>query len=372
MELFYYAYIIVCTVQILVLGFIWMGFGKYSEPSERLVKSVSVIVAVKNEVENVQGLVESLCSQNYDDYNVIIVDDYSDDGSFESLELLSSKYEKLNVVRGTYPLSQSSKKSALSHGISLSKAEYLLFTDADCIPRSNNWIQSMVNHTKRNDIVLGVSPYTTQTGLVNSMIQYETKITYFLYSAAALLGLPYMGVGRNLLIKKELLRSVGFYDSHKDVVGGDDDLTINRIANSRNTTVNLSPEGVVNSFPLQSYRERITQKLRHFSVGKYYSFKSKMILGIVNASWIAVNFLFIICLVFNIELLSIISLHILRTLLLFLIFGGLTKLNKVNSVGLKSVYLDNLYSLELLILGPLGLLSKKIVWQKKKNFRKKP
>ncbi len=372
MDLFYYVYITVFIVQIFVFGFVWLGFRQYRKPKTTITKSVSVVVAVKNESENIKNLVESICTQNFINYDVIIVDDHSDDDSLKVLRSFEFQFDNLKVLEACYSSEESSKKSALTQATSVSNSEFLLFTDADCIPRSTNWIQSMLDHTTSKDIVLGISPYEKDKGLVNSIIQFETTITYFLYSAAGLLGIPYMGVGRNLLIRKDLLASIGFYNQHKDIIGGDDDLTINRIANSINTTVNLSPDGVVFSKPLTSYDFRINQKLRHFSVGKYYGVLSKVFLGVINLSWILVNLLFIICLVFKVELLTILSLHILRTLLLFLIFDGLTKLNNVTSVGLKSVYLDNIYSLELLILGPMGLLSKKIVWQKKKNFRKKP
>jgi hypothetical protein len=254
----------------------------------------------------------------------------------------------------------------------MSNADYLLFTDADCCPATSGWIQSMVNHTINKEIVLGISPYEKRKGIVNTMIQFETSITYFLYASASLLGMPYMGIGRNLLIKKELLVSINFYEKHLDTIGGDDDLTINELATFENTAVNLSSDSVVYSLPSVTYKSRFRQKIRHFSVGKYYNFKSKVFLGLVNSSWVAINLLVFICLLYKINLVLIISLHILRTLLLFLIFDGLTKRSKVYSLGLKSIYLDNLYSLELLILGPLGLLSKKIVWQKKNSFQKRP
>ena len=350
----------------------YLGFKKYKRPSKKLTESVSVIVAVKNEALNIERLLASICVQNYSDYDIIIVDDHSSDNSFELLESFQKKYTNLNVFKANYPLAKSSKKMALTQAIKASRASYLLFTDADCYPSTSNWIQSMVNHTSGKDIVLGISPYEKRKGLVNAMIQFETGITYFLYASASLWGMPYMGVGRNLLVKKELLVSVNFYEKHLDTVGGDDDLTINELATSKNTRVNLSSDSVVYSQPLESYRSRFWQKIRHFSVGKYYNVTSKVFLGIINTSWIVINLLFFICLAYNINLVPIITLHILRTVLLFLIFDGLTKRSTVYSLGLKSVYLDNLYSLELLILGPLGLLSKKIVWQKKNSFQKKP
>ena len=55
---------------------------------------ISVVVAVRNEINYIEKCIESLFKQDFDgEYEVIVVDGMSDDGTYEMLEKLQKKYK---------------------------------------------------------------------------------------------------------------------------------------------------------------------------------------------------------------------------------------------------------------------------------------
>lgn len=170
-------------------------------------------------------------------------------------------------------------------GIKSAKYEIMLLTDADCIPASEFWIESMQScYRDQTEIVLGYSPYFKKKGLLNKLIRWDTYHTALQYMSYALAGMPYMGVGRNLSYKKAVfMRNKGF-SSHHQIPGGDDDLFINMAANKKNTSINIDQASFVLTKPARSWSQWIRQKSRHTSTGRYYRFKHKILLGLYSFS----------------------------------------------------------------------------------------
>ena len=288
--------------------------------------AVSVIVCAHNEYDNLQDYLSILLEQDYPCYEVIVVDDSSEDGSDLLLERWSRQYGNLYhtfVPRGARVLSN--KKLALTIGIKAAHHDYLLLTDADCRPESKFWIREMMKGfaNQQTEVVLGFSPYFEKKGLLNHIIGYDTLFNGLQYMGMARAGKPYMGVGRNLAYKRETFFSVGGFKGLLGNRAGDDDLFVNRIANAANTVVVNNPNSIVWSVPKTTWREWFHQKRRHLSVSPQYRTKSKIQLtleplsrGIFYAS------LLISAIVGNIELISIaLALFLLRLLVQLIIIN---------------------------------------------------
>lgn len=244
-------------------------------------QGVSVIVCAWNELANLKELLPILNSQEYPIFEVIIVDDRSWDGTFDYLLTECTEFQKVRFIRlEQTPEHLSSKKYALTLGIKSAKYETILLTDADCRPQSSHWISGMAEClSPEKEIVLGFSPYFKEKGFLNNLIRYETFITAIQYFSFAITGVPYMGVGRNLMYKKSLFLQNKGFAKHTNILGGDDDLFMNDVANEKNTAVCLNPDTFVYSFPKKTWETWYRQKRRHLSVGKYYQFRNKVLLG---------------------------------------------------------------------------------------------
>ena len=247
---------------------------------------VSVVIAARNEYNNLAENLPRLLEQDYPDYEVVVVNHASEDDTVSLLKELKAKYKHLKVVHIEQDLNFfKGKKFPLSLGIKSAKHETLLLTDADCRPNSQLWIRKMAAHYSENkEVVLGYGPYFTEKGIANRLVRYDTFMVALQYLSLALSGKPYMGVGRNLSYKKNLfLKNKGF-TSHYTLSSGDDDLFISKVANKSNTAVELSPESFVYSEPKHTIGAWITQKRRHLSTGTHYKSSTRAWLGIFAIS----------------------------------------------------------------------------------------
>ncbi|MDB5241770.1 MAG: glycosyl transferase family 2 [Spirosoma sp.] len=254
---------------------------------ERDRPGVTVVVCAHNEGENLRELLPLLNAQAYPVFEVLVMDDRSTDGTNRYLENDIAYLSHIRFIRiETDHEHVTPKKYALT--IAIKKAAYpiVLLTDADCRPASESWLAAMVDPLTNKDkaIVLGFSPYEYRPGLLNLLIQSETLFTAVQYFSLALAGSPYMGVGRNLAYCTDIFfTNNGFY-SHKNVLGGDDDLFINEVATGRNTAVCLDPATFTWSKPKETWTDWRIQKRRHLNVGKYYKRGHKIRLGLLTGS----------------------------------------------------------------------------------------
>lgn len=325
---------------------------------------VSVIVCAHNELQNIEKLLPKLKSQNHPDFEIIIIDDRSDDGTYDFL--LDAKGEQVKVVTINQVHDHiNAKKFAITMGVKAAKNDILLFIDADCTPKSNNWILEMTACVQpETEFVLGVSMYEKRKGFLNLFIRYETLLTAINYIGFAICGNPYMGVGRNLAYRKSMFLKSNGFNKYQHVTGGDDDLLVNHRANKSNTMVSLGEEALTISQPRTTWSGFFQQKIRHISVSKYYRFKDKVLLGLQNMSsslfWIALISLAIV----SNQYLIPGALFLLRIILVVnLAYLTSKKLGDRINPWLLPI-MDLIYVPYIMVLGSVAILTKKVKWKK--------
>ncbi|MBK9328948.1 MAG: glycosyltransferase [Sphingobacteriales bacterium] len=240
-------------------------------------KSVSVVICAKNEAENLRKNLPLILQQKYPDYEVIVVDDGSDDTTAQ----LGIKDVRLKLIHLTKEEKVGlGKKYALQKGVEQAKNEVVLLTDADCRPLSESWISEMAARVdEQHKIVLGISPYKKKRGFLNGLTEYETAQTALQYLGWALLGNPYMSVGRNVAYDAVLIKKKIWTEKELSIASGDDDLTIQTMANARNTTVCLSLNSYTVSDAEDNWPDWMKQKIRHYQSGALYKPFDRMLLG---------------------------------------------------------------------------------------------
>jgi len=303
------------------------SFKTYSQPSGNVINiPISVIIAAKNEAANLHLYLPRLLTQRYPDFEVVIVNDGSNDGSIEVLEKLQESYPFLNVVNIKH---SQGKKYALTKGIAAATNEHLLFTDADCWPTSNKWIATMSQHfSPVKKIILGYGGYLHLPGFLNKLIRYETILTALQYFGLANLGMPYMGVGRNLGYTALLFEKAQGFKSHEHMLSGDDDLFVSQMATAHNTALAFNPNSFTRSLPKHDLYSWFQQKRRHITTASHYSWKHQLILSgffLSNALfWIVAISAFIV----SQNLYYILYILLLRALVQGLVIFRLTRLFK--------------------------------------------
>lgn len=319
-------YIAAGSIQLI---YFWLIFGRFVYYKTKTVHKgnfpVSVVICAKNEYQGLKKNLPLILDQDYPEYEVVVVNDASDDETIFLLEDLSRENKHLKIVTITEDLNFfRGKKFPLALGIKSAGYEHLLLTDADCTPNGRNWISSMASSfTDKKEIVLGYGKYSDAKGFLNKIIRYETAFTAMQYFSMALWGSAYMGVGRNLAYKKDLfLKNKGFI-SHYNVSSGDDDLFINKVATRNNTAITYSPESFTLSVPKKTFSEWWRQKRRHLTTGKYYRFKHKLVLGVYSFSFYMFLTLFIILLLLNSQIEIALIIFVTRLLSQLVLFSRL-------------------------------------------------
>lgn len=342
------------------------GLSKKQVSSETAAPPVSVIICAHDEEINLQELVPQLLAQDYPEFEVLVVDDRSNDNTFDWLLQETKKDHRLRMVRvNRTPPHLNGKKYALTLGIKTAKYEWLLLTDADCRPAGNGWIREMaVNMQATTRFVLGFSPYQRRRGLLNLLIRFDTLITAIQYFAYAKLGNPYMGVGRNLAYRKSLFLEDKGFVNHQNITGGDDDLYVNEHARRANTKVCMQPAAAMTSVPKTAWLDFLAQKHRHLSVGKFYRRGHRLLLGIFTVTW-----LFTWVLALALFVLQIQPLWVGVALFVHALTVGICVGLSANRLGQRFEWwatplLDFIYAFYYLVTGLMALVFKKVRWKK--------
>ncbi|NLA23731.1 MAG: glycosyltransferase, partial [Bacteroidales bacterium] len=320
-------------------------------------------IAARNEVNNLKNLIPSLLNQNYNEFEIIIANDRSKDDSSEYLEKIALENKKLKHIKIKEETGIiHGKKHALSQAIKAAKHEILLFTDADCIPSSQNWIKAMTSALKADkEIVLGYGAFFLEKTWINSLIRYDASIIAMQYLGMAKAGLPYMGVGRNIMYKKSLWEKHNGFDSHKHIASGDDDLFIMQASTATNTATVLNLDAICYSKAKANFKDWQMQKIRHLSTAKKYKASTILLLITEPLSRILLIFsLFYSFFAFSYFISSIfISLILFRSLILCKINNKFFKITEEKNIGIKLVLFDLLLPFIYLYLNIIKTLKKR-------------
>jgi poly-beta-1,6-N-acetyl-D-glucosamine synthase len=275
-------------VQLWFWGYLFGHLGAYRPNSapdgDQEGPPVSLIICARNEAKNLRKNLPRILSQSYRWLDIIVVNDASTDNSLEILLEFKKKNPNLRIIQNGRKFT-TGKKAALTLGIQAAFYEVILLTDADCTPAGPKWVSGMVGAlTTSTDIVLGYSPFLQSRSFLNRFIRFETSYIATQYYSFALAGIPYMGVGRNLLYRRQLFFETGGFQQHLHLATGDDDLFINEAARSSNTSVVLSPQTFTYSIPKSNWRAYYYQKRRHLRAGTHYRPAHQLALGLLSAS----------------------------------------------------------------------------------------
>jgi len=332
-------------------------------------KPVSIIIAARNEEQNLIEFLPKIFEQDYPEFEIIVVNDRSWDKSIDVLQAFALKHNNLHVVEVPDRKKDGfAKKFAITLGIKAANHELLVFIDADCYPNSKNWLKEMASrHTGSKNLILGASPYTREKGLLNKVIRFDAGQIAVQYLSLAKAGIPYMGVGRNLSYTQELYDSVRGFKSHYYIPSGDDDLFVNEVGTKRNTTVVFSEEAITISIPQKTFTGWWRQKKRHLTTGKHYKIFHKVLLTLYPASLVIMYILLPFLLVMHNWWYIALGIVGFRILLQMIIFSRPFRVMESRDLILLAPFLE----IALLIINPILLLSNKKKKKQRHGFKRR-
>ena len=190
--------------------------------------SVSIIVAVRNEQYTIINLLHCLLSQDYNRnlMEIIVVDDNSTDNTMHIVNEFCIKYKFVRLISAN----AEGKKNALMQGISNSKCELILTTDADCT-MNTHWISSIVNFYKDTNAKMICGPVCfSKEQSVFEKIQSLEFLTLIGSGAGAIgKGKTIMCNGANLCYTRKVYDEVNGFENINGIASGDDVLLMYKI-----------------------------------------------------------------------------------------------------------------------------------------------
>lgn len=212
---------------------------------------VSVIVYDSAPEDNLDSYLEAIMQQDYPDFEVILITESTREGTEMLINKYSGMYNHLYITflpPGSHNLSR--RKMAYTIGIKAAKNDIVLTTVTNAFPDSDQWLTKMMepfNSNKSIGLVLGYSRinFNELKGIRKWYRQFDMVMTDAIWVAYALEGKPYRGEGNNLAFLKRLFFEHKGYASSIFLKYGDDDIFVNELAKTTESTMVLSPEATV-------------------------------------------------------------------------------------------------------------------------------
>ncbi len=247
--------------------------------------NISIVIACKNEIQNLPSLTKSLLELNYprDCFEIIIVNDNSNNYTTDLLTEFASVKENIKIISANtkkYP----AKKGAIDIGISNARYNYILVTDADCSVEKD-WILCTESAFRGGaDVLFGIAPYYSVSEFPGNFFCYEQFYNSVTSFTAALYGNPYTAAARSFGFKKEVYYSIGGFDNMQNSLSGDDDLLILEALKIEKVVIPIpySLSGRVFSHPPAEFTSYLKQKSRHTKASHFYPAKEKILLYIYH------------------------------------------------------------------------------------------
>jgi len=248
--------------------------------------SFSIIIPFRNEAQHLPQILKSLSALNYPStlFEILLVDDHSEDGSKAICEQWLTKNTRLNIsILDNRNLARSPKKSAILTALKIADKDYILTTDADCIV-PEDWLMHFDQHLQNyaSDLVAGPVKIIED-------VKFWTK-----FQVLDMMSLQVIGLGSfktpnalfcnaaNLCYKTKPFKDIQAFDNHKDITSGDDVFNLEAFQKQGKTVRALvHPDATVWTKAEENFQSLTQQRIRWASKAKFYSNTFLMALGVL-------------------------------------------------------------------------------------------
>ncbi len=369
-EVHFYVFLVLVLTFIIQIVYWWAVYGRLAFYRKRRSVStkepVSVVLLFNDEFEKLKEQLPALLSQDYPDYEIVLIIQSINDDLAEYLEQIEKEYPNVQIVKMLQDLNFfKGNKFPLSIGIKSARNDLLIFTEAGCLPVSERWLEQIQsNFIEDKEIVLGYfrsSP--ADKSAPNGFRRFANLSTAMNYFSFALAGRPYMGIGKNLAYRKMLHYKNKGFTGHYRVSAGEDDLFINQVATKRNVAIAPDLESQVVCGGSQRFSEWIRFRKKYFKTRRYYHFWDKFLLNLFALSFLLFLAAFVYLLIVRFLFYPVIALFILRLFSQLFIFKKcMIRLSEKNLLLLSPID-------EILLLLMDGLIRISLVFDKKDKWK---
>lgn len=271
----------------IVLSFIvgWSRLAGFILPADSEQIEVSIIVAARNEEENIAKTIQDLLAQDYKTsmMEIIVIDDHSTDATGSIIT--SFKDPRIKLITLNEPLTINSyKKKAIQTAIATARGKLIITTDADC-RMGKNWLKTIVGYYQKEGFKMISSPvvFTDEKSFFERAQSLE--FLYLIGMGASTIGNKNASTcnGANLAYEREAFYEVGGFTGIDDLASGDDELLLHKIAARYKNKIGFlkNRDAIVYTQAKPTVNEFIQQRKRWASKSTRYKNKSIIVLGVL-------------------------------------------------------------------------------------------
>lgn len=290
-------FVFISLIYLVLIGLLIYGFDKVEDfrlqdlPSKT---SFTIVIPFRNEAENLPKLLSSIAQLNYPNtlFEVILVDDNSEDESVSIIETFieknASKYhfnnrQTIQIIKNEN-ITNAPKKAAISSAITLSRCNWIITTDADCI-LPKYWLDAFdecIQTTQPNCIVAPVTYHDT----FSFLNRFQT-LDFLSLQGATLGGFgikkPFMCNGANFAYLKSNFNDVNGFEGNQNIASGDDVFLLEKFIKQDAKKVKYlkSKQAIVTTNPAKNVKHLIQQRVRWASKTKRYKQGFPKVVGLV-------------------------------------------------------------------------------------------
>jgi cellulose synthase/poly-beta-1,6-N-acetylglucosamine synthase-like glycosyltransferase len=260
------------TICAVLIGMLSREFGTHKTQEK-----VTVIIAARNEEQNIGNILEDLSRQNYPSnlFEVIVANDHSTDNTAQIVRQLAADHPQIKLLdMGEIPKNFSPKKFAIQSAVQQSMGDIILATDADCRV-GKDWIKSMVSYFEGDiGFVIGFSQFGAlgeKQNLIERLQAFDFATMMGVAVGSTNLGIHLAASGQNLGYRKVAFEEIGGYKKVAHRVSGDDVLLLQLVRKYTQHKIVFAgdPRTFAVSQPQPTLKDFINQRKRWASNGGY-------------------------------------------------------------------------------------------------------
>lgn len=246
----------------------------------------TVIVPFRNEAENFPALLNSIAELNYQNslFEIILVNDDSEDLSEDIVtKFISTSTLDITLIQNKRQ-SNSPKKDAISSAIKISKYDWIITTDADCV-LPKYWLDSFDTFIQQNDVKMVVGPVTYHQ--VNGFLKHFQLLDFLSLTGSTIAGFgickPFLCNGANLAYKASFFNSMNGFEGNDTIASGDDIFLMEKALKADKNSVKYlkNKHVVVQTIPQPDFKSLLSQRIRWANKASNYNNNFAKLVGLM-------------------------------------------------------------------------------------------
>lgn len=259
---------------LLIITIGWFRLDTFTASLRRFSTKISVVVAFRNESQNLENLLNSLCRQTYPEelLEIVLVNDHSEDNGTDIVKQFRKQNTKNKIV--LLEAAGKGKKKALHEGIQSATGNLIVTTDADCIAHKN-WLVKLASFFEQEHPLLIIGPvvYAEEKGWLQKFFSLEFMSLVASGAGSAAAHLPLMGNGANMAFEKDTFLEAGAEAQKQQLASGDDVFLIHYLSRKygrRTVRFIKNKETIIRTPAPENLKQFISQRARWGSKAKAY------------------------------------------------------------------------------------------------------